>query len=172
MSLSDSSTRGVMKMSNSVLMLVLTVVLNKLPTTGISMSNGMPLFPDDSLSNYVVKFEVPSTLTSTLNFVFKARVIGRVSGTLPPLTATYYKAAAASGLTPVSITQSYSAVTFDPTAATLASANQAVEVSSSSISVSAGEIIYVKLERDPDATADTYAGEVGVMQQIGVITVS
>tara|TARA_Y100000385_G_C13094758_1_gene640630 strand:- start:114 stop:1943 length:1830 start_codon:yes stop_codon:yes gene_type:complete len=129
-------------------------------------------FPDDSLSNYVVKFEVPSTLTGTLNFVFKARVLGRVSGTLPPLTATYYKAAAASGLTPVSITQSYSAVTFDPTAATLASANQAVEVSSSSISVSAGEIIYVKLERDPDATADTYAGEVGVMQQIGVITVS
>jgi hypothetical protein len=35
---------------------------------------------------------------------------------------------------------------------------------------SAGDIVYVKIERDPDDVADGYAGEVGVMQQVGVIT--
>lgn len=127
--------------------------------------------PNDNPTSYVVKFEIPTTSPTNVQFRFRARVLGRVSGTLPPLTATYYKVARPSGLTPVDVVQSYTALTgFNPAAATLSAANQAVEVTSDSLSLNAGDIVYVKIERDPEAVEDGYAGEVGIMQQVGVIT--
>lgn len=127
--------------------------------------------PNDNLTSYIVKFEIPSYAPSSSQFKFRARLIGRAVGTLPPLTTTYYKTARPSGTTPVNVTQSYVSLSgFDPTAATLTSANQAVEIDSDSVSVSPGDIIYVKVERDPEDVADAYAAEVGVMQQLGIIT--
>ena len=53
------------------------------------------------------------------------------------------------------------------TVATLAGANEAVEALSAAFSVTPGDIVYVKLERNP---ADGYSGELGIMQQVGVLT--
>jgi hypothetical protein len=126
--------------------------------------------PDDVTTNFIVKFEVPFTAPVSSLFSYVARIIGRASGTLPQLTVTYYKTARPpNGLvTPVTVTQSYSAVTI-VTIATVG-ANQAVEAASSNIAVAPGDIIYIRVQRTPAAVGDTYAGELGVMQQVGLLT--
>lgn len=127
--------------------------------------------PNDNPTSYVVKFEIPSNAPANVQFRFRARVLGRIAGTLPPLSASYYRVTRPSGLTPVNVVQSYTALAgFNPAAATLSAANQAIEVTSDSLSLNAGDIVYVKIERDPEDAGDGYAGEVGIMQQVGIIT--
>jgi hypothetical protein len=128
--------------------------------------------PDDVTTNYVVKFEVPFTAPVSSSFSFIARILGRAAGTLPQLTCTYYKATRPPDglLVPVAVTQSYVALTI-PTIATI-SANQAVEAASSAIAVAPGDIVYIRVQRTPAAVGDTYAGELGVMQQVGLLTSS
>ncbi len=126
--------------------------------------------PDDSLTSYVVKFEIPSTAPSSVQFQFRARIIGRAAGTLPTLAASYYVASRPTGGGAVNVTQTYTSLTGFDTAIALVSANDSVEVTSDALTLSAGDIVYIKVERDPDDGADTYVGELGVMQQVGVIT--
>ena len=127
--------------------------------------------PDDVTTSYVVKFEVPTDSPAGSTFAFRPRILGRAAGTLPQLTASYYKSGRPTdGLnTPISVTQSYVALTMD-TVATLAGANEAVEATSDSFAVDPGDIVYIKLERTPEDASDSYAGELGIMQQVGVLT--
>jgi hypothetical protein len=126
--------------------------------------------PNDITTSYVVKFEVPSDAPSNSNFKIRLRLIGRAAGTLPQLAVSYYiSARPTAGLaTPVNVVQSYTSLTIDTIA--LVGANQAVEANSSLIEVSAGAIIYVKVQRTPTDLTDTYAGELGIMQQTGILT--
>jgi hypothetical protein len=68
----------------------------------------------------------------------------------------------------VTVTQSYTSLTIT-TVATVG-VNQAVEATSSLIAVAAGTIIYIKIQRTPAAVGDAYAGELGIMQQTGILT--
>ena len=124
--------------------------------------------PDDMPTSYVVKFEVPADAPDIATFAFRPRIIGRAAGTLPALTTTYYKTGQPTdGLnTPIAVTQTYLPLAMT-TVATLAGANEAVEALSAAFPVNPGDIVYVKLERNP---ADGYAGELGIMQQVGVLT--
>lgn len=128
--------------------------------------------PNSHTSSYVVKFEVPSTVPSGLQFRFRARILGRAAGTLPPLTAEYYKVARPpAGLsTPVNVSQSYTALTFNAVATV--TANQAVEATSSNFTVAPGDIVYVRVTRTPSNVGDAYNGEVGIMQQLGTLNAS
>lgn len=127
--------------------------------------------PDSITTSYVVKFEVPSDSPSGSVFQLRLRILGRAAGTLPQLTAQYYIAGRpVDGLnTPLTITQSYSNLTIT-TVATTSASNQAVEATSTAISVTAGDIIYIKVQRTPSAVSDTYSGELGIMQQVGILT--
>ena len=121
-------------------------------------------------TSYVVKFEVPADAPSGSQLRLRSRILGRTAGTLPQLTTTYYKTARPSAglLTPVSVTQSYSALTMTTVASV--SANQAVEATSDAVNVSPGDIVYFRVQRTPSDVSDTYAGELGIMQQVGVLT--
>jgi hypothetical protein len=127
--------------------------------------------PNDVTTSYVVKFEVPVDAPAGSTFTFRTRILGRTAGTLPQLTASYYKTGRPTdGLnTPIVVTQSYVALTM-VTVATLAGANEAVEAASSAFAVAPGDIVYIKLERTPAGGSDAYAGELGIMQQVGVLT--
>jgi hypothetical protein len=127
--------------------------------------------PNDDTTSYIVKFEVPGDAPANSVFSFRARIIGRSAGTLPQLTTTYYTAARPSdGLnTPQPVTQVFSSLTM-VTVATLSAANESVEATSDTITVDPGDIVYVKVERTPEAVSDAYGGELGIMQQIGVLT--
>lgn len=126
--------------------------------------------PNDVTTSCVVKFEVPATAPASSNFALRLRIIGRATGTLPQLTVSYYKTARPTNglVTPVSVTQSYTALAIT-TVASL-TANQAVEANSSAFAVLPGDIVYVQVQRTPSAVGDTYAGELGLMQQVGILT--
>lgn len=126
--------------------------------------------PDTNTTSYVVKFEIPGDAPAGSNFQFRLRLLGRAAGTLPQLTAEYYKAARPSnGLTtPVPVVQTYTGLSIT-TVATVG-ANQAVEATSTAVPVNPGDIVYIQVQRTPSAVGDAYAGELGVMQQLGVLT--
>jgi hypothetical protein len=141
---------------------------------GVSEENFPVLYlgmPNDNTTGYVVKFEVPSDAPANSQFSFRPRIIGRSAGTLPLLATSYYTAGRpADGLnTPLLVTQAYTAMTMD-TVATLATANESVEALSAPVPVSPGDIVYVKVERTPNDSGDAYSGELGIMQQVGVLT--
>lgn len=129
------------------------------------------LSADIAESTFVVKFEVPADAPDSATFSYRARLIGRAAGTLPQLTVEYYTAARPpAGLTtPEPVTQAYTAMTI-VTVATLANANESVEATSESVTVAPGDVVYVRVTRDTTAPGDTYAGELGIMQQVGVLT--
>jgi hypothetical protein len=133
------------------------------PVLYLGMPNTIP-------TSYVVKFEVPADAPTSSNFQFRVRIIGRSSGTLPPLITSYYKTSrpGANLGTPVDV--AYSDTTLTMPTVKLISANQAVETESEAFTVASGDIIYIKLARNPAATSDQYAGELGVMQQVGILT--
>lgn len=126
--------------------------------------------PDTNESNCVIKFEVPSDAPNNIQLVLRLRILGRAAGTLPPLTVEYYKTSRPTNglVTPIAVTQSYSTVTIT-TVATVA-ANHAVEANSEPIAVAKGDIVYFRITRTPAAVSDTYSGEVGLMQQVGILT--
>jgi hypothetical protein len=126
--------------------------------------------PNDNTTSYVVKFEVPTVIPPSMQFRLRARLIGRAAGVLPPLSVEYYKVARPSNglLSPVNVTQNY--VTLSMNTVATVSSNQAVEATSAGIAVQPGDVVYVKVTRTPSALADTYNGEVGVMQQSGVLS--
>jgi hypothetical protein len=127
--------------------------------------------PNDDATSYVVKFEIPSDAPANSEFSFRPRIIGRAAGTLPQLTISYYKTGRpVDGLnTPILVTQTFVSMTM-VTISTLAAANEAVEAISDAVTVDPGDIVYVKVERTPEDVSDSYGGELGIMQQVGVLT--
>lgn len=123
--------------------------------------------PNDSPTSFVVKFEIPSNAPAASNFRYVVRLLGRATGTLPQLTVDYYKAAKpTAGLaTPIAVTQSYASLAITTVAAV--TANTAVEATSDPVEVEPGDILYIRVKRNPSDPGDAYAGEVGVMQQVG-----
>jgi hypothetical protein len=66
----------------------------------------------------------------------------------------------------------YTALPIDlnSTEVTTSFTNQAFETISSAINVVAGDVVYVRVQRFPGTSDDSYAGELGIMQQSGVLT--
>jgi len=97
----------------------------------------------------------------------RLRIIGRDSGTLPPLTLTMRRVPRPpDGLDdPLSLPTSDTAVSIT-TVATVAS-NEYVEAVSADFAVEAGDTLFFSISR---ADSDGYAGRVGILQQIGVLT--
>lgn len=122
-------------------------------------------------ASFVAQFEVPTDAPDPSQFQYRIRLIGRAAGTLPELTVRYSRVTRPpDGLTtPVAVTDTYTAMTID-TEGVLSAANQAVEALSDPIEVSPGDLVFVEVSRDPEV--DDYSNEVGVLQQVGVLSVS
>jgi hypothetical protein len=136
------------------------------PVLYLGMSN-------DYQSSYTVKFDVPFDASADSTFKYRVRLLGRVAGTLPQLAFSYVKSSRPSGLTPQNpVPDGASASISDlVTTGTLTLANSSVEATQSTgiTGVQPGDIIYITVTRDPADAADVYTGEVGVMQQTGVL---
>jgi len=128
--------------------------------------------PNDTATSYVVKFEVPGDAPANSQLRFRPRILGKAAGTLPQLAVSYFKTGRpVDGLNiPITVVQAYTSLAV-VTVATV-TANQAVEALSSAVEVDPGDIVYLRVTRNPSDPSDNYAGEVGIMQQIGVLTSS
>ncbi len=127
--------------------------------------------PNDVETSFTARFEVPVTAPADAKFTLRARILGRSAGTLPQLTAAYLICSRPSdGLTtPSSVSSTYTSLTI-VTVATLTSANQAVEADSAEITVQPGDLVYVRITRTPEDVSDGYAGALGFIQQVGILT--
>jgi len=129
-------------------------------------------FPNQDRSQFVVRFEIPTDVPVTSTLAYRARIIGRVAGGLPPLTVEYLRVERPpDGLnTPIDVGGTYTEIDMDTTA-TLTDSDQAVEALSDAFSIAPGDDVYIRVTRDADDAEDGYAGEMGIMSQVGVLTI-
>ncbi len=129
--------------------------------------------PDDTQTSFITKFDVPADVPVNSQFAYRARILGRAAGNTPQLTVEYVLVSRpVAGLTtPLSVSSVWMALAID-TVATLTAANQAVEATSNAFTVTPGDIVYIRVIRDPEDVGDGYSGELGIMQQTGVLTSS
>jgi len=134
-------------------------------------------FPNDVESSFIVKFEVPTDApVANTKFRYRPRIIGRAAGNLPDLAVEYQIAsrpAVASegdtGATGILVpTSALAAMTVD-TSFTGITANYAIEALTDDITVAPGDVVYIKVTRSSPST-DGYAGELGIMQQNGILS--
>ncbi len=92
-------------------------------------------------------------------------LLGRSAGVLPPLTVTARRVPRATTATALPLTGTEFSVTIVTTATV--GANQYVEVTGTPFAVAAGDTVFFWVRRADD---DAYAGEVGVLQQMGVLS--
>jgi hypothetical protein len=129
--------------------------------------------PDGNPSGLIARFDIPDSAPSSGTFAYRIVMIGRTVGTLPPLAVSYNKLSRPpDGLdTPVLASSTFTAMTITTNGA-ISVANQCLEAQSNAVAVSPGDTIFIKVERDPTDVGDGYAGEMGIVRQAGVLTLT
>jgi hypothetical protein len=128
--------------------------------------------PNTNTTSLVMKFDVPTLVPANMLFQLRLQLLGRAAGTLPPLTLEYYTVGRPPNglITPIPVSQAFLPLTLP--VATVVAANQAVEAISHSITVQPGDSVYLRITRTPSSLLDGYNGEVGIMRQVGVLSLS
>lgn len=125
-------------------------------------------FPSGQTSKYTGKIHIPDTLEIVSpQLTFRFLMVARVAGSAPALTLTAIRVARPSsgGILTLPPPPTEDTVTIDTTK-TIAAVNSYYEVESDPYTVVAGDTVFFFLSR----SADAYAGEVGVMRHVGVLT--
>ncbi len=126
-------------------------------------------FPAADESSIRSKIQVPATGTpATPQLTLRFWLLGRLAGTLPALTLTARRLPRPDGtaVEDLPLTGDEFAVTIDTTA-TLAAANQYVEVEAEPFDVEAGDVVFFTLAR---GASDGYPGQVGLLRQVGLLS--
>jgi hypothetical protein len=129
-------------------------------------------FPASKTTSFRGRIRVPATLTgvTSIQLVWRAWLLGRAAGTVPPMTMVHRIISRPSPTTtPIAIPTVDSALVFDTSVLGTYTANQYAEVQSVAMVVAPGDIIDFGVTR-PGAGGDGYTGEVHVINQVGVIT--
>lgn len=128
--------------------------------------------PNNNTTGVVMKFDVPTLVPANMSFRLRLQLLGRAAGNLPPLTLEYYIVERPPNglLSPVNVSQVFLPLNLPVTA--LVAANQAVEAISDAVIVQPGDTIYLRITRTPANLLDGYNGELGIMRQIGVLSLS
>lgn len=126
---------------------------------------------NNEASSYRAKINVPIDiiLPGTMTMVLRLRILGRTIGTLPPLTITARRVPRPpNGLaTPLALPLSGSEFSVPiVTVAVLGAANEYVEAESDPFVVNPGDAVYYKVSR---LAIDAYAGDVGILHQVGIL---
>ena len=128
---------------------------------------GLPQGRDSALR---MRFDVP-TVGLPPAALMKLRVImfGRADGPWAEVTAGYYRIIRPTSGSPTTLTEGDTGLTFDVvTPSTGLSADDAIEVESSSFTVAAGDTVFIELARD-SAALPVYDAEIGQIKAVGVI---
>jgi len=125
-------------------------------------------FPSGELTSIRCRIAIPETLdVATPQMTLNFRLLGLGVGTLPPLTLTYRRIPAATTLTALPVNDTALNLTVS---ATLTAPQEYIDVTSDPFAVEPGDDILFTLLRN--GTTDAYPFEVGVLRQMGLITVA
>lgn len=131
-------------------------------------------FPQGQDSLLRVRLNVPSAnLGASLEMRVRAQIFGRTTAVLPEMSMSYRRLPRPAGTVTVGMPTlpglgDEMSLAFDTPAASLA-VDTPIEISSEAFTVFEGDTILVTLSRA--GSADSYAGEVGLLRLTGVITV-
>lgn len=121
-------------------------------------------FPAGQESKIRGKVKVPGAgLPASPKVKFRFQILGRSTGTLPDLTLSYRILPRPSTATAVALPTTDTLLAFAPSRSI--TADRYVEVESASFNVAAGDTVLFTLLR----SSDSYAGEVGVLDVVGVL---
>lgn len=122
--------------------------------------------PAGEATGFRSKLQVPTTFgLPSPKLKLRLTLLGRSAGSLPDLTVTARRVPRATTPAALPLTGSEFSVTIS-TVATV-TANQYVEFTSDEFVVAAGDAVFFWVQR---SDSDGYAGEVGVIQQMGVLS--
>lgn len=123
--------------------------------------------PPSQASSVRLKVLLPheDTFTGSPALKLRLRLLGRTTGTLPSLTASYRILSKSSG-SPTALPGSDSSLTISTS--TSLSADEYIDIDSSAItSISGQDIVFFTISR---SNGDGYAGEVGIVEAVAVLT--
>lgn len=123
--------------------------------------------PPSQASSIRLKVLLPhqDTFTESPSLKLRLRLLGRTSGTLPTLTASYRVLSRAVG-TPAELPVSDSSLSIST--GTSVAADEYIDIDSAAITSIAGQdIVFFTISR---ASGDGYAGEVGIIEAVAVLT--
>ena len=125
--------------------------------------------PADSESRYTAIFEVPLGLPRSGLLSLVVRALGRSAGTLPTLTLeSMIVSRPVPGGDPVTVPSAWTPLTFSSSVPDSLSivTGQVVELVGDAISVAAGDLVYFRVTR---VAPDGYSGDVGILEQVGIV---
>jgi hypothetical protein len=124
-------------------------------------------FPPSQVSSIRLKILVPhaDTLSASPEVKLRLRIIGRTSGTLPSLSASYRILPNPVGSGVVALPTTDSALPISTSHAI--SSNEYISVDSDTVAVDGQDIVFFTISR---ASGDGYAGEVGIIEAVAVLT--
>lgn len=136
-------------------------------------------FPTGRTSSAKFSIVVPNTglPSGSLQMRMRTLVFGRASGPLPEITMTYYKVARPSLNTPTALVTSQTAFDYDVTtpssdtdgSGTDLLVDSVIEVDSDTFSISAGDTVFVTVQRASDATP-ALAADFGLIRIVGIVS--
>jgi len=117
---------------------------------------------------FVSQCSVPDDLqVSSPTLTYRLRLLGRAAGQLPPLVVTYQilPRPPAGIATPVALPTAVTTLTTPPRG-TLSGADYYVEADCAAFAVNPGDLVFLTVSR---AAPDGYSGQVGVLEQVGLL---
>jgi hypothetical protein len=120
--------------------------------------------PSDSPSSYIAQFEVPMNAGANLSFTPCFRFYAPSTGTYPAISLSYLDIPLP-GSSPIAVPTAYTALETLPTVSV--TAGTCFEVYADTITVNGGDLVCIQVSR---AAPDGYADDVGVLQQVGLLT--
>lgn len=123
--------------------------------------------PPSQASSLRLKVLVPhaDTLSATPTLKLRLRILGRTSGTLPSLTLSYRVVPKPNGSTSEALPTTDSSLSI--TTSYSVAADEYISRDSGPVSVDGEDIVFFTISR---ASGDGYAGEVGLLEIVGVLT--
>lgn len=152
-----------------------TVTGNELPVelvrlSGVEESNYQDVmglsFVASRIASYRGRIRIPASLVGSTSCRLRLRILGRASGTLPNLTLTTRILTRPTAVLTNQVSLPTSDSSLGLTTNATVTANSYVEALSSPLTVHAGDVVLFTLSR---ATVDAYAGDVQVIDQVGVL---
>ena len=124
-------------------------------------------FPPSQNSSLRLKVLVPhaDTLSATPTLKLRLRILGRTTGTLPALTASYRVVPKPTGSGAEALPTTDTNLTLSVSSSI--TADEYISRDSGPVSVSGEDVVFFTISR---ATGDGYAGEVGLIEVVGVLT--
>jgi hypothetical protein len=127
-------------------------------------------FAAGEVRSFRAVFHIPGDAgVASPQLTLRYRILGRAAGTLPQLTFTARRVPRPANGLATPLTLPGTGLEFSVTCVTtavLATANQYVEAESTPFTVADGDTVYVTVERGVDG----YASEVGVLQQVAILS--